>query len=130
MPEDFYTITFDKNTGRAFVNVIGAIDAVRIKNTFLEIISSAEWHQGDRTILWQCEQASFPGAFRFQDVFDTTRTTKLVAGKGKSAILLPEDDRTVKMVAEFYRSISIAKTQRMIEIFHVKEEAIAWLDSR
>jgi hypothetical protein len=129
MPDDTYAIEIDDKTGRAFVDVTGAVDASKIKNTFLDIVSNKNWHHGDRSILWMCEKASFRSSFKFSDVFDTTRTTKLVAGKGKSAILLLEIDRTVKMVAEFYRGIAVTKTQRMIEIFYSRDEAIAWLDT-
>lgn len=128
MSDDTYAIEFDEKSGRALVDVSGAVDVAKIQNTFLDIVSNQKWQGGDHTVLYQCEHATFPGSFQFADVFDTTRTTKLVAGTGKSAILLPETDRTVKLVADFYRSIAVAKTERMIEIFYSREKAIAWLD--
>jgi hypothetical protein len=129
MPGDTYPIEFDEKTGRAFVDVTQAINADKIRNTFLYIVGNKDWHYGDRSILWQCEKATFPSSFKFSDVFDTTRTTSLVAGKGKSAVLLPAKNGTAMLIAEFYQSISATKTGRMIKIFDSREKALAWLDS-
>jgi hypothetical protein len=128
MTDDSYPIEFQENSGRAIVAVDGAVNARTIQNTFLDIVANKNWQHGDKTVLWRCEKATFPGAFRFADVLETTRTTRLITDKGRTAILLTEDARTVKIVAEFYRSISSAKTERRIEIFYDYEAAVAWLD--
>ena len=126
---DTYALEFDEKTGRAFVDVTGPVNPTKIQDPFLEIVSTEKWHHGDRTVLWQCEAASIPAPLKFNEVLNSTQTTRLVAGTGKSAILLREGDRKMKAVADFYRSIAVTKTKRKIEIFYSRDKALAWLDS-
>ena len=125
---DTYALELDEKTGRVFVDVRGPVDVTKVQNTFLEIVSTEKWHHGDRTVLWQCEDASFPTSLKFNEVLNSTQTTRLVAGTGKSAILLREDDRMMRVLADFYRSIAVTKTERKVMIFYSREKAFAWLD--
>lgn len=128
MPEDTYTIQFDASGGRAYVDMQGALDTQKIRNTFAVIALNKEWAEGERTVLWRANQTVFPPSFEFADIFQTTQLSKALTKPGKSAIVVAENSAMVNKVARFYQSIAMTSTPRRIEVFFHEDEAIAWLD--
>lgn len=128
MPEDTYTIQFDASSGRAYVDMQGALDTQKIRNTFAVIALNKEWAEGERTVLWRASQTAFPPSFEFADIFQTTQLSKALTKPGKSAIVVAENSAMVNKVARFYQSIAMTSTPRRIEVFFHEDEAIAWLD--
>ena len=128
MPENTYAIQFDESSGRAYVDVQGKLDAKKIRNSFAVIALNKKWVDGERTVLWKAQQASFPLSFEFADIFQTTQLSKALTKPGKSAIVVENSADMVKKAAHFYQSIAVMSTPRKIEIFFDEGEAIAWLD--
>ena len=128
MTVDKYPIHFDESCERAFVDVQGEICAEKIRNTFAVIALNKKWADGERTVLWQANQTSFPPSFEFASIFQTTQLSKALSKPGKSAIVVENSADMVKKVAHFYQGIALTSTPRKIEIFFDEDEAIAWLD--
>ena len=128
MAEDIYPIEFDHSIGRAYVKMSGEINAAKIGNTFLAIAMNKSWVDGDRSILWQIENAFFPEVFEFSDIFKKTQITKVFTRAGKSAFVVEKSSEMQKRVANFYKSIATT-TDRKIELFYSEKEAVAWLDN-
>lgn len=127
MPEDTYPIRFDASGGCACVDMPGKLDAQKIRNTFAVIALNKKWADGQRTVLWLADQATFSPSFEFADIFQTTQLSKALTIPGKSAIVVAESSDMVKKVARFYQGIAMTTTPRKIEVFYDKDEAIAWL---
>ena len=128
MSEGEYDIQFDESSGRAYVNVLGELDAQKIRNTFAIIVLNKKWSDGDKTVLWRLKQASFSQSFEFANIFQTTKLSIAIIKPGKSAIVVDKSSDMVKKVARFYQGIALTSTPRKIEIFFDEDEAIAWLD--
>lgn len=129
MVEDVYPIEFDDSIGRAYVKISGEINAAKIGNTFLAIAMNKNWVDGERSVLWQTENAFLPELFEFSDIFKTTRITQVFTKPGKSAFVVEKSSEMQKRVANFYKSIAVTTTARKIEIFFSEKEAMAWLDN-
>lgn len=128
MSEDIYPIQFDASRGRACVDMAGKLDAQKIRNTFAVIALNKAWVDGERTVLWRADQATFSPSFEFADIFQTTQLSKALTIPGKSAIVVAESSDMVKKVARFYQGIAMTSTPRKIEVFYDEDEAIAWLN--
>ena len=128
MSEGEYDIQFDESSGRAYVNVLGELDAQKIRNTFAIVVLNKKWSDGDKTVLWRLKQASFSQSFEFANIFQTTKLSIAIIKPGKSAIVVDKSSDMVKKVARFYQGIALTSTPRKIEIFFDEDEAIAWLD--
>ena len=129
MAEDVYPIKFDHSIGRAFVTITGEINAAKISNTFLAISINESWLAGDRSVLWQLENAFLPESFEFSDIFKTTQISKIFSKPGKSAFVLEKNSEMQKRVANFYKSLATTASDRKTELFSNKKDAILWLDS-
>jgi len=129
MAEDVYPIEFDHSIGRAYVKISGEINAAKIGNTFLAIAMNKSWVDGERSVLWQTENAFLPELFEFSDIFKTTQITQVFTKPGKSAFVVEKSSEMQKRVANFYKSIAATTTDRKIEIFFSEKEAIVWLDN-
>lgn len=129
MAEDVYPIEFDHSIGRAYVKISGEINAAKIGNTFLAIAMNKSWVDGERSVLWQTENAFLPELFEFSDIFKTTQITQVFTKPGKSAFVVEKSSKMQKRVANFYKSIAATTTDRKIEIFFSEKEAIVWLDN-
>ena len=129
MTETTYPVTYDPANGRAFVKISGEISPTRISNTYIAISISRRWLDGDMSILWHLENATFNASFEFSDIFKATQTAKNFIRPGKSAIVVEESLAMQEKVAGFYRSIAETTTARNITIFYSEREALAWLDT-
>lgn len=128
MSRDTYSIRFDAGTGRAHVDISGEIAPRKILNTFAAIALNNSWAAGDRSVLWQAQEALLTESFEFADIFRATPLSQTITKPGKSAIVVKKSEEMVAKVARFYQSIAVTSTNRSIEIFYTEEEAMAWLD--
>ena len=87
------------------------------------------WADGERSVLWQTENAFLPESFEFSDIFKTTQITQIFTKPGKSAFVVEKSSEMLKRVANFYKSIASTTTDRKIEIFFSEKEAMVWLDN-
>ena len=128
MADSIYPIRFDKDTGRAYVEAEGDIDAIKIRNTYIAIRINQGWQKGDHSILWRLEASSFPASFKFGDIIHTTQLARAVSIPCKSAIVLNEMSKMLIKAANFYRIVASDKADRRIEVFFNPHDALAWLD--
>lgn len=128
MADDIYFTKIDGDNGRAFVDIEGNLNTIKIRNTFIAIRINKNWQRGDHSILWRLEKSSFPESFEFGDIINTTQLSRVVSLPCKSAIILNENSKMITMVANFYKSIASDNVDRKIEIFFNYKDAIAWLD--
>jgi hypothetical protein len=128
MPETTYPVAIDPQNGRARVKISGEISPAKIGNTYIAISISRPWLEGDMSILWQLENASFQAPFEFADIFEATQTAKHYIKPGKSAIVVERSLAMQEKVAEFYKGIAQTTTARRVAIFYSDKDAEAWLD--
>jgi len=128
MTEDLYPIEFDPSNGRAYVKISDEINATKLGSTFIAISMNKSWIDGDRSVLWQIENAYIPESFEFLDAFKTTQIAQVYTKPGKSAFVVNKSSQMQKEVAQFYKTIATTTTERKIELFYSEKEAIAWLD--
>ncbi|GEM_PF-3138085 len=128
MSDARYAIRFDEATGRAHVDISGEIAPRKILNTFAAIALNNSWAAGDRSVLWQAQEALLPDAFEFADIFRATPLSQTITKPGKSAIVVNKSEEMVAKVARFYQSIAVTSTNRNLEVFYDEEEAVAWLN--
>ena len=128
MPEDKYAIRFDETIGRAYVDLSGEIAPQKVLNTFAAITLNQKWAEGDRSVLWNAQEALLTGSFEFAHIFRATPMSKTLTKPGRSAIVVQKSDAMIAKVARFYQSIAATTTRREIEIFFSEAEADAWLD--
>jgi hypothetical protein len=129
MGEDIYPIEFDDSIGRAYVKIRGEVNAKKVGNTFLAIAINKSWVDGERSVLWQADNAHLPELFEFSDIFKTTQITQAFTKPGKSAFVVEKSSGMVERVANFYKSIGSATTDRKTEIFFSENKALVWLDT-
>jgi hypothetical protein len=128
MADDTYLTKIDEDNGRAFVDIKGDLDTIKVRNTFIAIRFNEHWERGDHSILWRLEKASFPESFEFGDIITTTQLARVVSPPCKSSIILNKNSNMIEMVASFYKSIVSDNVDRKIEIFFNYKDAIAWLN--
>jgi len=128
MADDTYLTNIDGDNSRAFVDIEGDLDTIKIRNTFIAIRINKNWQRGDHSILWRLEKSSFPESFEFGNIITTTQLLRVVSLPCKSAIILDKNSNMIKMVAEFYKSIASDNVDRKIEIFFNNKDAITWLN--
>ena len=128
MAEAKYAIRFDEATGRAHVDISGEIAPGKILNTFAAIAMNNSWAAGDRSVLWQAQEALLPESFEFADIFQATPISKAITRPGKSAIVVKKNEEMIAKVARFYQSIAATSTNRNLEIFFNAKDAMDWLD--
>jgi hypothetical protein len=128
MADDTYLTKIDGDKCRAFVDIEGDLDTIKIRNTFIAIRINKSWQRGDHSIIWRLEKASFPESFEFGDIIKTTQLPRVVSLPCKSAIILKKNSNMMEMVASFYKSIASDNVDRIIEIFFNYKDAMAWLD--
>ena len=128
MADETYLIKIDRDNGRAFVDVEGDLNAIKIRNTFIAIRINKNWQCGDHSILWRLKKASFPDSFEFGDIITTTQLTRVVSPPCKSAIILNNNSNMIAMVASFYKSIAADDVDRQIEILFNYKDAMTWLN--
>lgn len=129
MSETTYPIEFDLGNGRAHVKISGQISPAKIGHTYIAISMNRRWLEGDTSILWQLENATFPASFEFFDILEATQTAKHYIKPGKSAIVVEESLALQEKVARFYKGIAATSTARHVAIFYREDEALAWLDT-
>lgn len=129
MTDTTYPIEFDPANGRAHVKISGEISPAKIGHTYIAISINRRWLEGDMSILWQLESATFHASFEFYDILEVTQTAKHYIKPGKSAIVVEESLAMQAKVAGFYKSIAATSTARHVAIFYSEKEALAWLDA-
>jgi hypothetical protein len=128
MADETYLTKIDGDNGRAFVDIEGDLDTIKIRNTFIAIRFNELWQRGDHSILWRLEKSSFPDSFEFGDIINTTQLFKVVSLPCKSAIIMKKNSNMIEMVANFYKIIASDNVDRKIEIFFNYKDAITWLN--
>jgi hypothetical protein len=129
LAETTYSVAFDLANGRAYVKISGEISPAKKGNTYITISMNRCWLEGDTSILWQLENATFQASFEFYEILEATRTAKHYIKPGKSAIVLEESLIMQEKVAGFYKSIAATSTARHVAIFYSEADALAWLDA-
>ena len=82
---------------------------------------------GDRSLLWQLENAIFPESFEFSDIIKTTQISRVFTKPGKSAFIVEKSSEMQKMLARFYKIVAVTTKDRKMELFYSEKEVINWL---